>query len=544
MNNKIITLIACLCACCGSLFSQQRDTAGHREEMPKLEIPEITIVGKKAITLPFARKGEIYDVELYDAPPPEAGLLGQPPSMSLLRGSLPRYRQEEMPWRFSAEGILGSFSTLGGVGYAHYISQRWGADGSFGFKRTNGHTTNADASSFAIGGDLFSLIRTDNVGLKTFRATLGTSFEHNNYGLFGIQTSTVRRRVNEFDLNAGLSSVNRQGTVIDVDLGAKFGSLNDSNSGLDSSVSTVSPDLRAMFSTDIKTVKIITGISYRSTSLDYSYSTQSPSLVDLSLSARWNAAPAWIIEAGGKFARGEDNLGGERTLVTPFGSGRLTLDSTFSISVWFKPEMLFTSYDDYLKKIPYLVREFTVAPERQPVALGSSFFYNNGPLSLEVRGSFTQFTNAAVAIADSGRIYLEYLDATKTSFDVEGALQLTNISRILFSGSVVGAYEKDSSSQLPMVPAVHLTGKWETDFRIPVKAWSSVEYLSKRNIDRAGTQSLGNVFLVNAGASTSVIPKIVIAGEIQNLFDVGYEWWNGYPAPGIQFNVTAKFNLQ
>jgi outer membrane cobalamin receptor len=108
----------------------------------------------------------------------------------------------------------------------------------------------------------------------------------------------------------------------------------------------------------------------------------------------------------------------------------------------------------------------------------------------------------------------------------------------------VGAYEKDSSSQLPMVPAVHLNGTWETDFRIPVKAWSSVDYLSKRNIDRAGAQSLGNVFLVNAGASTNVIPKIVIAGEVKNLFDVNYEWWNGYRAPGIEFNVTAKFNLQ
>ena len=42
-----------------------------------LLFPEITIVGKKAITLPFARKGEIYDVNIYQAPPPDTLLLGE-----------------------------------------------------------------------------------------------------------------------------------------------------------------------------------------------------------------------------------------------------------------------------------------------------------------------------------------------------------------------------------------------------------------------------------------------------------------------------------
>src|SRR5713226_4271677 len=101
MIERMVPYIA---ACCllgqVTAYCQQQDSLKQKEEMPKLEIPEITIIGKKAITLPFARKGEIYDVDIYEAPQSDSSLLGQPPSMSLLKGSLPRYRQEEMPWRF------------------------------------------------------------------------------------------------------------------------------------------------------------------------------------------------------------------------------------------------------------------------------------------------------------------------------------------------------------------------------------------------------------------------------------------------------------
>ena len=53
---------------CGSALSQEQPQEKKPEEPPSLEIPEITIIGKKAITLPFARKGELYDVNIYEAP--------------------------------------------------------------------------------------------------------------------------------------------------------------------------------------------------------------------------------------------------------------------------------------------------------------------------------------------------------------------------------------------------------------------------------------------------------------------------------------------
>jgi hypothetical protein len=207
--------------------------------------------------------------------------------------------------------------------------------------------------------------------------------------------------------------------------------------------------------------------------------------------------------------------------------------------------MQFTPYEGYLRTIPYIEREFSLQPERQPIVAGSSLFYNRGSLSLEVRGTYMQSSNTPLQIADSGRIRLEYAEARKTAIDIEGALRLTNISRLLFAGTLSIARETAGSNvQLPMIPSVRLTGRWETDFRIPLKAWSSVEYLSPRNIDRAGTQSLGNVFLLNVGGSTNVFPRVVIAAEALNLLDTQHEWWSGYTAPGVQFNVTAKINFQ
>ena len=107
-------------------FGQQQSPIDTTRGLPRLEIPEITIIGKKPITLPFARKGEIYDVNIHEAPAPDTSLLEQRPEMLLPIGSLPRYDEPLVPWRVSAEGSLGSFTTVNGRGFVDYVGRRWG----------------------------------------------------------------------------------------------------------------------------------------------------------------------------------------------------------------------------------------------------------------------------------------------------------------------------------------------------------------------------------------------------------------------------------
>src|SRR5207247_800198 len=117
---------------CSPVRSQEqqaspKDTTGA---LPRLEIPEITIVGKKAIALPFARKGEIFDVHLYEPPAPDTSLIGDRQTLSIPIGSLPRDEEHQQPWRASLEGSLGSFSTGKLLAYVDYATQRWGMYGN------------------------------------------------------------------------------------------------------------------------------------------------------------------------------------------------------------------------------------------------------------------------------------------------------------------------------------------------------------------------------------------------------------------------------
>ena len=68
--------------------------------------------------------------------------------------------------------------------------------------------------------------------------------------------------------------------------------------------------------------------------------------------------------------------------------------------------------------------------------------------------------------------------------------------------------------------------------------------MSRRNVDRAGNQTLGDVLLLGCTLSTRAIPRAVVSFEIGNLLNTGYELWSGYSAPGRQFTLEAKINLQ
>jgi hypothetical protein len=544
MTMKVWCIGIVLLMLSGRSFSQEQPQEKKPAEPPTLEIPEITIVGKKAITLPFARKGEIYDVNTFEAPLPDSSLLGKPPSMSLLLGSLPRYQQREMPWRISAEGGIGTFGTINLNGLIDYKMQSWNIVGDAGYATTNGHVANASSSSFKANAGIRSVVLTDNNVLKSFRASFGTGYEHNSYGLFGIPSPAVRRVDNTFIVNGGIGSLERQGNVLDIDLTTSFSSLTDSRPNVDSSVSVISPQMRASYSTDIRLLRLSTVLSYAGSSLNYKTPTQSPSLVDVSMTGGWQLANQWFLEVGGRLSNGSDSHGETRTLISPLAMLRMNIDTASSLKFWFQPQTQFTSYDEYLRKIPYLDRAFVLQPERQPVRFGSSLFYHQGTCSFEVRGSYAQYSNNAIAIADSGRIHLEYVESGNAALEIEATTHPTDMTALQLSGTLTSAHETGSSVQLPMVPAVNLRGRGEINFTFPFMLWSSVEYQSPRNIDRLGSQSLSSIVLVNAGASATVASRIVFSADLRNLFDVHYDWWNRYPAPGIQFNLSAKLRFQ
>lgn len=544
MTRHMLCTLALVCAIPLAAMGQRSDSLSQQRELPKLEIPEMTIVGKKAITLPFARKGEIYDVNLYEAPPADTGLLLDRMQPSIPVGSLPRYEQRQMPWRSSLEGSFGSFSSGGLNAFVDYSAERWGISAVGGYERTGGHVANSSGTSGRAGATIHSLLATDNPALKTLRVSFGGSVRHESYGMMGAPASSAKRSRNNIVVDGRMGSLNRQGVVMDFKVGANIWKVTDEFAPADSSVSVVTPAVEASLATDIGAGRLLGEFSYVSSSLDYQHSTESPSLLSFAGSVRWGIANRVFVQAGARYAGGSNSAGGSRSLLAPLGRITWEIDDGRSFSVWFEPRMILQSYDDHVRLNPYLVREIVLQPERQIVRYGGSFWSNRGILTLALHAEFAKGSGRSLTIADSGRIRLESADVFQTSVGAEGTLRPSARARIRFFGTLQPSFEDGSSTQLPMVPVLKFGGTGEIDLLPAVTVWSSVDYSSKRNIDRLGTRTIGDVVLFGAGATASVLSRAVLSFEAANVFNSSDSWWEGFPAPGRSFTFGAKLRIQ
>jgi hypothetical protein len=512
--------------------------------MPRLEIPEITIVGKKAITLPFARKGEIYDIDIYEVSPPDTSLIESRPEMSFPVGSLPRYEEPLIPWHVSAEGSFGSFSTGHMRAFADYKGKKWGIYGNGGFRTTNGHTAHASGNSFYMDANAHSLVSTDNEILKSFRVSGGLQLMHDTYGIFGIQNSLIDRSRTNLVLDSRLGSLEREESALDFNLRANIWSLSDQQPALSSSISAVSPELTASYSTKVSNVQLQTQISYLSTSLNYDHPAQTPSLFGISAAANWWLRDNWNMLIGGEYQGGAGSDGSSHSLIIPFAVLKWEFEQDRAMSLWFKPEMHLASYGDYTQKNPYLIREIVLHPERKWFNVGGTFWFNSGLFSLEINGAFAKSTDKCLTLADSGRLYLAFIDADQFIVRGTGTLNVLDNTRFTFTGVIQPSFEDGKSRQLPMIPLVQLAARAELTLNLPLAVWSSLEFWSRQNVEMTGSKTLDELLQLNAGAASNIIPRTVLSLEVDNFLNHKYEWWSGYIAPGRTIKFEAKINFQ
>ncbi|HUN66996.1 MAG TPA: TonB-dependent receptor [Bacteroidota bacterium] len=525
----------------GQDSSAVRDSSGA---LPRLEIPEITIVGKKAIILPFARKGEVYDAETYEAPPPDTSLLGERRMMAFPIGALPRYEEELAPWRAAIEGGLGNYTSGQAAGYLGYSALSWGIDGHLGFQTTQGYTANASGNSFQTGIAAHSLVATDNDLMRNFSTEGSIDFVKDSYGMFGLPPGTVRRTRSSFGLSGSIGSADREGSVFDLRLGARVTGISDQLPVRDSAVTVVSPSIEASFSGDAGATRIVTALVYRNSSLDYSRTTESPSLFGLSAGARWRLSGGLLVTLGGLVRHGTGTDGNDHTMVAPEATVTWEHARDQVWSFWFRPDFSLDPYDELSERDPYLVREIQMRPQRDPVRIGSTLEYNSTGLTFELEGFYTHGYDHAVELADSGRISYAFADVDAVTIRGNGALFLADGLVLHFRGTISPERASGTSVQLPMVPLVEAGGRLEGTLPMPMTLWGGLTYTSKRNVDPAGARTLGDAVLVDAGCSTSRIPRTALSLSIRNIFNTAYEWWEGYSAPGRKIMLEAKVNLE
>ncbi len=522
--------------------SQDPDSAARRE-LPRLEIPEITIVGKKAITLPFARKGEIFDVPLYEAPAPDSGLLTERPPIPLPGGSLPRYEQRELPWRVSAEGSAGRFGTFGMRAFVDYHTQRWNLSTTGGYRRTDGHTANSEGDEFQIGGKYTSLVTTDNELLKNFRLNADLDYRHDAFGMPGLLPAVTVRDRDRFAFGAGFSSLRREGLVMDFSVAADVLSVTDAAGGTDSGVTVTSPALDASVTGDVGSYRFISGFRYESSSLDYPGSPASPSLYTLLGALQWRISPDFFLKAGAEYAGGSGTDDVSRTRLSPLAELEWEINAGRKVNLWFRPGMDLGRYSALADSVPYLAREIALVPEVRTLDFGGSIWYNSGMLTLELTGNYAQSDNHPLLIADSGRIRTEFAGTWQSTLRVEGSVRPRDGLRLAFHGALNPSRERGGNTQLPMTPMADAGARAEYD----LTGWWTISgvarYWSRQNIDRAGLTWIGGAFVADAGVSTTIVSRVLLSAGIRNMFDRRFLRWNGYPARGIDFYVTAKARL-
>ncbi len=538
-------LITLLLFCTGVLRSQDtpapQDTAGA---LPRLDIPEITIIGKKAIILPFARKGELYDATIYTAPPPDTSLLGTRRMMPLPIGALPRYEEQLDPWRASVSGGIGNYTSGNLYGYLDYTALTWGVGGTAGFATTRGHTTNANGRTVQFELNGHSIVQTDNTILNDFRADGTVSYDVDKYGMYGISTADIQRTRKTFGLNGMLGSTNREGAVIDLSLGANIIDLSDALPAGDSGISVVAPSILGTFSTDINATRIVAGIRYRNSSLNYAHTTQSPGLLELSGGAKWRIGSSILITLRGIFQHASASDGTDRSLIAPDAVVSWEADKDRTWSFWFSPELSLEGYDELLRANPYLVREILMKPRSSPVRFGSTLRYNSAGISFELEGSYAHSNDYGVELADSGRIRLGYVDADVLKIGANGTITFTDPLVLQLNGAIQPARAKSDNSQLPMTPLARIGARLQYDAPIRITFWSAGNYTSKRNVDIGGSRTLRDAVLFDAGVSTHAIPRTSLSFHIENIFNTAFQWWEGYSAPGRQFMVEANISLR
>lgn len=520
----------------------QNSSPDSAQTMPRLEIPEITIVGKKAITLPFARKGEIYDMNIYQAPPPDSSLLGERLSTAMPTGAMPRDEEKLIPFHASAEGNFGSFSTGALKGFLDYSRAGWKFFGNAGFASTQGHVDYADASSFELNAGARTLFSTDNDVLKTLQLFLKTNLVTDKYGMFAFQ-DTDRARQN-FSLFASLNSLDRRGITVDLGIGTKFWTVTDKLPNGEFEASSIAPTLTSSFAMNLGKTRWRTALTFNSISLDYSFPTQSVTLFTIESSARWRLSPKWNADLGIVLADGSDIQGASKTLIMPTVALDWNMNEMQAFTIWWRPSMQLQSYDSWTRFNPYLALEFTLQPERTSINLGVNYSLKESLYTVGASLSFSQSTNKAITLADSGRLRLDFVEATQTKFELDGSFLPTTFYRIHFSGTIQPTYESGSSEQLVMTPLILFNGTFEYDFPKPVTARVGVDFASNQNIDRMAARTIDGRFLLNIGASTTIIPRSLLSASIKNLLGVSYDWWERYPASGLQFLLEAKVNLR
>jgi outer membrane receptor protein involved in Fe transport len=517
-------------------------------DLPPLEIENVTVVGKRVVVLPKARKGEVADTAIYVLPPGDTMLFGERISnLGGTAGSLPGYREYERPLKIDAEASIGSYLSPHLRAGAEFIRRKFDVGGLFDFRSTAGHIDSAEASSLLLGLHGSVLLGDDVEPLRGLR--VGGEFEHVGDGYFLYGNS-----INRFDR----SRIGNQGSIIfrseeelpigyAIKLHLEGMSVEDTRPDTTLEASAMSPALDLDLGGKIDSSwSFRLGAGLVSTSLRYATPANTPLYLTLNGEAELRAAPGTFLTAGIVVASGENSDSGSSSLIMPRASVRYEASSTISLFGWFSPELRAASYRQLIMRAPYVDRDITLRPERVPVRFAAGVRVALASATVEARGFYESAENTPVVAAVGAPGELRYLYVSSKSVGAAASARIRVTPSITVDADALIRSVSDSADrELPMTPSVDLRGRADFALTPRINIFGSLVYQTDQRTALSDSTTTGALtvparFLLGAGASYGILEDLDAFAEISNLLGYSYDLWQNYSAPGFEIRAGVR----
>ncbi len=522
-------------------------------DLPSLEIENVTVIGRRMVVLPKARKGEVYDTTFYSLPPGDTLLFGERISnLGGTGGTIPEFGEFDSPLKLDAEASLGSYLSPRALVRAEYIRPTFDVSGTFDYRGTNGHIDSAEASSLLVGAQISKAFGDESLPLTRFRLSGGFERIGDSYFLYGNSLTPFDRSRAITRFNVGLRSEEELPVEFAIDLGLVTTSLEDRDVDTLRDVSATTP----AFSADVagtlsdSGLRGRLGLDFITTSMNYSVATLTPAYFSIRGDLEWAPAPGIMLTGGLVYGSGENSDSGSVSLILPRLSARYEVSPSISVFAWYTPELRAPSYSDRILRAPYVDREIVLRPERVPVLVAAGARVSLPALTAEVRARYEKGEGTPVVVATApGDLSYGYVNST--SMGVEGNIRLLITDAIAVTGDAIfrTATVDSTSEELPMTPAVDVRGRLDFALTSQIDIFGSLTFQSQqRTVLGTGAlpddaQEISARFLLGGGAGYRLLPNIQLFAEISNLLNYDYELWQNYSAPGFELRggVRATF---
>lgn len=524
--------------------------------VPPLELESVTVIGKRMVVLPKARKGEVIDTSVYALPGGDSLLFSE--RISNLQGpggTLPGYREQDSPLKLDAEASIGSYLSPRVSVHAEFSRPTFNAAGFADFLHTEGHVDAARASGFRVGANGSASLGDATAPIGRFRLSADIEHGADEYTLYGLASGTVNRSRSVTRFGIGLHDEGRSRVRYALGLSLESAGITDDTSSSEHEATATSPMLTLDIGADLdSTLTARIRAAFTSTTLRYATATQTPAYVSASGEVEWRAAATTRLSIGLVAASGQNSDSGSSSLVMPRAAVRHDLDSSLMLFAWFAPELRAASYADRVLHAPYARREMVLRPERVALSAAAGGRWTGRALTIEARLFAEKSDGTPVVVADAVDNAQTWQYPSTTTFGVAAGFEVELNEHLgvqvdaLFRRTVLD----DLDETAPLRPAAEVHARVSY---VPDPVGRALRFHGTADIRTSQRAVLGSNtvpmvdpelparLLFGCGGTYQLLENLQATADITNLLNYKHDLWLGYSAPGFEIRGGIRVTL-